>query len=93
VNCLKWVGRNVFLPAEIQVWGGDDNAHLRLIGTLKTPEPKKNDSTLITGLVCKLTPGRPVSCIKLAVKPAKIPPWSRYKGKSGWVFADEVLLN
>ncbi|PGH39044.1 MAG: cytochrome C, partial [Candidatus Nephrothrix sp. EaCA] len=73
LNCLKLTGNNVFLPSEIQVWGGDDDAHLKLIGTLKTAEPKKNDSTAIAGLVCKLTPGRPVSCIKLAAKPAKIP--------------------
>jgi hypothetical protein len=82
------------LPAEVQVWGGRDKAHLRLMSTLKTGEQKKDDPAIVTGLVCKLNSSAPVSCIKLVAKPIyKLPAWHPAKGKPSWVFADEVFLN
>jgi uncharacterized membrane protein len=94
LNCLKVIGGQIFLPTEVQVWGGADKAHLKLISTLRTGEQKKNDPPLDTGLVCKLTKSGPVSCIKLVAKPIyKLPQWHPAKGKPSWVFADEIFLN
>jgi hypothetical protein len=94
LNCMKVIYAQIFLPTEIQVWGGKDKAHLRLMSTLKTGEQKKNDPSIVSGLVCKLNTSGPVSCIKLVAKPIyKLPSWHSAKGKPSWVFADEVFLN
>jgi uncharacterized membrane protein len=94
LNCLKMIGSQIFLPTEIQVWGGSDKDHLRLMSTLNTGEQKKDDPAIVTGLVCKLQSSAPVSCIKLVAKPIKkLPAWHPAKGKPSWVFADEVFLN
>lgn len=94
LNCLKVIGSQIFLPTEVQVWGGSDKVHLKLIGTLRTGEQRKNDLPLDTGLVCKLDKSAPISCIKLVAKPIyKLPAWHPAKGKPSWVFADEIFLN
>jgi uncharacterized membrane protein len=94
LNCMKSIGSQVFLPTEMQVWGGKDKAHLRLLGSLKTGEQKKNDPFIIEALTCKLSGSAPVSCIKLVAKPIyKLPAWHPAKGKPSWIFADEVFVN
>ncbi|MGZ3811676.1 MAG: FN3 associated domain-containing protein [Mucilaginibacter sp.] len=94
LNCLKVIGGQIFLPSEIQVWGGKDKAHLRLLSTLKTAEQKKDDPATVIGLVCKLNSSTSVSFIRLVAKPIyKLPSWHYAKGKPSWVFADEVFLN
>ncbi len=94
LNCLKAIGSQIFLPTEVQVWGGRDKAHMRLMSTIKTGEQKKNDPNMISGLVCRLNTSGPVSCIKVVAKPIyKLPSWHPAKGKPSWVFADEVFLN
>jgi hypothetical protein len=94
INCLKVIDGQIFLPTEVQVWGGRDKSHLRLMSTLKTGEQKKGDPAIITALVCKLNSSAPISCIKLVAKPIyKLPAWHPAKGKPSWIFADEVFLN
>jgi uncharacterized membrane protein len=94
INCLKVIDGQIFLPTEVQVWGGRDKSHLRLMGTLKTGEQKKGDPAIITALVCKLNSSAPISCIKLVAKPIyKLPAWHPAKGKPSWIFADEIFLN
>jgi uncharacterized membrane protein len=94
VNCLKVIGSQIFLPASVQVWGGADPQHLRIIGELKTGEQKKDDPNIVKGLDCKLTLTSPITCIKVIAKPIyKLPDWHPAKGKPSWVFADEVFVN
>jgi uncharacterized membrane protein len=94
LNCLKMINSQIFLPTAIQVWGGKDKDHLKLMGTLKTDEQKKDDPVIITGVNCKLTTAAPVSCIKLVAKPIyKLPDWHPAKGKPSWIFADELFVN
>ncbi|HTI58767.1 FN3 associated domain-containing protein [Mucilaginibacter sp.] len=94
LNCLKVIGSQIFLPNEIQVWGGADEQHLKLIGGLKPGLQKKNDPNIVLGLNCKLKETGPISCIKVIAKPIyKLPDWHPAKGKPSWVFVDEVLVN
>jgi hypothetical protein len=94
LNCLKMINSQIFFPTMVQVWGGKDKDHLKLIGTLKTGEQKKDDPVIITGMNCKLTTAAPVSCIKLVAKPIyKLPDWHPAKGKPSWIFADELFIN
>src|SRR3569833_1266217 len=94
LNCLKVIGTQIFLPTEIQVWGGTDPQHMRPMGSLTTATQKKGEPDIVLGLNCKLKPGGPVTCLKVVAKPIyKLPTWYLAKGKPSWVFVDEVLVN
>ena len=94
LNALKNIGAQIFLPSELQVWGGRDPQHLKLLSTLRTGEQKKNDPSIVQGLTCKLNEAGPLQCIKVVAKPiAKLPAWHYAKGKPSWVFADEIFVN
>ncbi|WP_183561059.1 c-type cytochrome domain-containing protein [Mucilaginibacter sp. SP1R1] len=94
LNTMRNIGSQIFLPAEIEVWGGADEHHFKLLTTLKTAIPQKKDPVAAITLECKLKTAANVSCIKLIIKPLKkVPDWHPAKGKPGWVFADELFLN
>jgi len=94
LNSLKVIDAQIFLPTEIQVWGGKDEQHLKLISTLTTGPQKKGDPAIVQALVCKLNETAPLSCMKVVAKPIKkLPAWHPAKGKPSWVFVDEVFVN
>ncbi|TSD67299.1 cytochrome C [Inquilinus sp. KBS0705] len=94
LNTMRNIGSQIFLAQSIEVWGGADEQHLKLLGNLKVAPPKKDDPFGVVGLTCKLNTKQAVSCIKLIAKPLKVVPgWHPAKGKPGWVFIDEVFVN
>jgi len=94
LNVMRNTGSQIFLPAGVEVWGGTDQNHLKLLSTLKTGAPKKSDPFALIPLECKLKSEQKISCIKLVAQPLKsVPAWHPAKGKPGWVFLDEVFLN
>jgi uncharacterized membrane protein len=94
LNCLKMMGSQIFLPTEIQVWGGTDAQHMKAIGGLKTAEQKKGEPDILAPLNCKLRLNGPINCIRVVAKPIyKLPDWHPAKGKPSWVFVDEVFVN
>jgi hypothetical protein len=94
LNCLKMIGAQIFLPTEIQVWGGTDPQHMHPMGSLTTATQKKGEADVALGLDCKLRSGTPVTCLRVVAKPIyKLPDWHPAKGKPSWVFVDEVLVN
>lgn len=94
LNVMRNTGPQIFLPAEVEVWGGVDQNHLKLLSSVKTETPYKTDQFALIPLECKLKSAQQVSCIKLVTKPLKsVPAWHPAKGKPGWVFLDEVFLN
>jgi len=93
LNTLRNIGSQIFLPAGIEVWGGADEHHLKLLTNLKTATPQKKDPVATINLECKIKTGN-ISCIKLVIKPLqKVPDWHPAKGKPAWVFTDELFLN
>jgi hypothetical protein len=94
LNVMRNTGPQIFLPALVEVWGGADQNHLKLLSTLKTATPYQTDPFALMPLECKLRSAQQVSCIKLVAQPLKsVPAWHPAKGKPGWVFLDEVFLN
>lgn len=94
LNSLKNIDGQIFLPTEIQVWGGKDEQHLKLISKLITAPQKKGEPPVVQALVCKLNETEPLSCMKVVAKPIKkLPDWHPAKGKPSWVFVDEVFVN
>ncbi|RWY53963.1 c-type cytochrome domain-containing protein [Mucilaginibacter gilvus] len=94
LNTMRNIGSQIFLAASIEVWGGADKDHLKLLSILKTATPLKADAFGLVPLSCKLKTPQKVACIKLIAKPIKVvPDWHSAKGKPGWVFMDELFIN
>jgi uncharacterized membrane protein len=94
LNCMRNIGSQIFLPIAIEVWGGKDAAHLKLLSRAVQATPQKNDGFLVKGIDCKLDGGKAVSCLKIIAKPIQnLPKWDPVKKQPGWVFMDEIFLN
>jgi len=94
LNCMRNIGSQIFLPIAIEVWGGKDSAHLRLLSSLAPAAPKKKDPFMVKGMDCKLASRGSLSCLKIVAKPIQhLPKWDPVKKQPGWVFMDEIFLN
>ncbi|SEW42454.1 FN3 associated domain-containing protein [Chitinophaga arvensicola] len=93
VGILRNINGYIFPPAQLEIWGGVDAQHLKLLKRV-VPAPGKKEDPAASMEVAGTFPVTPVSCIKLVLSPVeKLPLWHPGKGGRGWVFADEVLLN
>ena len=94
LNCMRNMGSQVFLPTDIEVWGGNDADHLRKLSSAKPAGPQKKDPFSIKGIDCRLAINDPVRCLKIIARPLKkLPSWDLVKNQPGWVFMDEIFLN
>jgi hypothetical protein len=95
----------VMPPLSLELWGGNDSAHLKLLNRItpvqppKPPKPQKKGEPLksqppylkLYNLSFKPTT---VHYLKLIANPViKLPSWHSGKGKRGWFFVDEVIVN
>jgi len=93
VGTLRNIDGYIFPPAKVEIWGGTDAQHLKLLKRIIPAAGKKNDPAAAME-VAGTFPVTRVSCVKLVMDPlTKIPGWHPGKGSRGWVFADEVLFN
>jgi hypothetical protein len=94
LNCMRNIGSQIFLPIAIEIWGGKNTVHLKLLSKVVPPAPQKNDPFLIKGMDCNLAASHEVSCLKIIAKPIQhLPVWDPVKKQPGWVFVDEIFLN
>jgi len=94
LNCLRVVGTQIFLPVGVEVWGGADKEHLKLLSNVIPPPVQKGDKDMTIGIDCKLNTAKPVSCLKITVKNIqKLPKWDPVKSTPEWIFMDEIFLN
>ncbi|HVW96373.1 MAG TPA: c-type cytochrome domain-containing protein [Mucilaginibacter sp.] len=94
INCLRNLGSQIFLPIGIEVWGGTDDTHLKLLGKVVPPAAKKDEPLAAVGVDCKLNTDQPVARLKIIVKNIqKLPSWDPVKKGPEWAFFDEIFLN
>ncbi|HEY4323180.1 MAG TPA: FN3 associated domain-containing protein [Mucilaginibacter sp.] len=94
LNCMRNIGSQIFFPIAVEIWGGADKDHMKILSNVKPPEPLKADPFTVKGMDCKLATTRPISCLKIIVKPIQqLPSWDPVKKQPGWVFMDEIFLN
>ncbi|MDP4212836.1 MAG: c-type cytochrome domain-containing protein, partial [Bacteroidota bacterium] len=93
LHFMKNSGSDIFPPVQVEIWGGNDQSHLRLLKTV-TPKPMvKGENASLCLQECKFPPTS-VRFIKvIAVNNKKLPKWSNSPNKPGWVFTDEIMLN
>ncbi|HVI45556.1 MAG TPA: FN3 associated domain-containing protein [Chitinophaga sp.] len=93
INTFRNIGAHIFPPQKIEVWGGPDKQHLRLLKRMVPEQGKKDDPNAAITFDCSFAPVQ-VSCMKIVLTPvASLPPWHPGKGNHGWVFVDEVMFN
>ncbi|MFT3705905.1 MAG: chitobiase/beta-hexosaminidase C-terminal domain-containing protein [Agriterribacter sp.] len=93
VNMMQNLGGYIFPATKIDVWGGKDSLHMSLLGSVKPPIPPKGDPTKLVQQDVQFAPAQ-VQCLKIVAQPIRsLPQWHDGKGKEGWVFISEVVLN
>ena len=93
LHLLKVVGADIYPPTQVEVWGGMDSAHLKLLKTIRPAPAVKKESPALFLEECKFAATR-VSYIKLVARNVKkAPKWGNSPNKPGWIFTDEILLN
>ena len=82
------------MPAQsIEVWGGNDADHLRLLSRITPQQPSKVEPGYLRGYDCSFSPTE-LKCIKVKANALpKLPSWHPGKGEKGWFFIDEIFVN
>ncbi|HMR92647.1 MAG TPA: FN3 associated domain-containing protein [Chitinophagaceae bacterium] len=93
LSVLTDIGSYIMPPQAVEVWGGDDAGHLKLLGKVIPKQPGKSAAPYMEGVECRFTPVS-VSYIKIIGHPvSRLPAWHPGKGDKGWLFTDEVFFN
>lgn len=93
LNIMQNTGGGLFPPQSVEVWGGTDPKSMRKLSVLKPPVPGKDDPGKLGKIECRFKPQK-LTCLKIVAKPlAKMPEWHGNKGKTAWLFVDELMLN
>ncbi len=93
INVLKRTEQHIFLPVSIEVWTGPDKQHLSLVRKISNAVPTKNEPNMLVQQTISFSPAV-IKCIRIIAKPiASLPSWHKSKGKKGWAFLNEVVVN
>jgi uncharacterized membrane protein len=93
LSTLVDVNSYIMPPQQIEVWGGDNEQRMKLLGRMSPQQPGKLMPVFMKGFECKFAAAT-VKYIKLIATPVgKLPTWHPGKGDKAWIFVDEVLLN
>jgi hypothetical protein len=93
LSTLIDIGGYIMPPVSIEVWGGNDAGHLKLLSRITPQQPIKLQPSFLKPFELSFTPVK-VKYIKVITVPvSKLPKWHPGKGEKGWVFVDEVFVN
>jgi hypothetical protein len=80
-------------PQSVEVWGGNDPSHLKLLGRITPIQPKKTEPGYLRGFDCSF-PSTELKYIKIKANAiTSLPAWHPGKGDKGWFFVDEIFVN
>lgn len=93
LSSLVDIGSYIMPASFVEVWGGPDKNHLKLLGKIIPQQPLKIVPAYLKGFEVTFKPAS-VNVIKVvAGHVAKLPAWHPGKGEKGWLFADEIFVN
>jgi uncharacterized membrane protein len=93
LNIMNRVSGGILPPQQVEVWGGTDKDHLRLLNIASIPMPQEKNQKPLTKVVVRFEP-KSIQCVKIVAKNfKKLPDWHRSKGKPAWIIVDEIFLN
>lgn len=92
VSSLIDIGSFLMPPLSLEVWGGDDPKHLKLLNRIIPQQPVKMQKHYQKTYDLKFKMIT-VRYLKLIANPvSKLPKWHPGKGKKGWFFTDEIIV-
>jgi uncharacterized membrane protein len=93
VSSLVDIGSYLMPPLSLEVWGGDDPKNLKLLNRITPEQPVKVIPSYQKAYDLKFKPVT-VRYLKIIANPVKkLPKWHPGKGKPGWFFTDELIVN
>ncbi|HKG08605.1 MAG TPA: c-type cytochrome domain-containing protein [Pedobacter sp.] len=93
LNTIKHLALKTLLPQVVEVWGGKDKAHLKLLGIVKSLPAKKDDLPVLVTMEVAFK-AQEVSCIKVVARNTKkLPAWHPEKNVPAVMFVDELFVN
>lgn len=93
VGTLINTGGGLMPPSSIEIWAGNDKAHLKKITRYVPEQPTKNLPPALKPYEISFAPVT-AKYLKVIAEPvSKLPAWHNSKGKKGWLFVDEVFVN
>lgn len=93
LSTLINIGGYIMPPVSVEVWGGNDEKHLKLLGHISPEQPTKVEPVYTKAFELSFAPVTIKYLKVIAVPVAKLPKWHPGKGEKGWVFTDEVFVN
>ena len=93
VSTLVDIGGFIMPPVLVEVWGGNDANHLKLLNRITPQQPIMIQPAYLKALELSFTPVTLKYLKIIAVPVPKLPAWHPGKGDKGWVFTDEVFVN
>ncbi len=93
LSSLIDIGGYIMPPLSIEVWGGNEPAHLKLLSRIKPEQPIMLQPAYLKAFELSFVPVKVKYLKVVAVPVAKLPIWHPGKGDRGWVFSDEVFVN
>ncbi|MEO5603239.1 MAG: chitobiase/beta-hexosaminidase C-terminal domain-containing protein, partial [Cyclobacteriaceae bacterium] len=93
INTLVETETFIFPPEVIEVWGGDSQDNLTLLGKMKPEHPTDYIKPYIRVFDCTFKAHK-VSYLKIIAKPVmKIPVWHKSKERPALLLIDEIFIN
>lgn len=93
LSTLIEINGYVMPPASIEIWGGDSQEGLIRLARIVPQQPDSARGAYMHTFDCSFKPV-PVRFLKVVALPVgKLPPWHPGKGRKGWMFTDEILVN
>lgn len=93
LSALIDIGGYIMPPVTIEVWGGNEARHLKLLRLVTPEQPTVIQLGYLKAFQLSFKPAT-VKYLKIVAVPvSKLPAWHPGKGDKGWVFADEVFVN
>lgn len=90
----KRMESEIFLPASVEIWGGNNPENLQILGKIKTAIPVDFEPIQTEGIEVAFDPSNYRYYLLKTQAREPMPKWhSGYRpGRSAWVFIDEVLF-
>jgi len=93
LSMLQQIGAYIFPPSQVEIWGGGDKNHLKLLTKMNPQQPDKESGNETLAIKCSFNKTN-LSCIRLLITPVRsLPAWHGGKGEKAWIFLDEVFVN
>lgn len=93
LNMLLNTRAQIFPPVSLEVWGGMDVKQLKPLGKISPPMPQKDTSAFLFRNEIAF-PQTLLQYLKIVARPLKkLPDWHKEKGKAGWVYVSEIVIN